>query len=485
MKPSNAVGTLTALTFLEGLSAFGRTSALSPFLPSLCSDLSLSITQISGAYMFANLIAGLLLPSVGRYYDRRGLSHFIFVFVLIFSGSFVLISEFDAGVADRLNPLNDTRHHYFNSKARIGRWMMQRLVRFGITEVRILIGLLTLCFVYFAVCFCKKSEVKRIAVFFVFFTVFQFLLIFSRPIRLSCLYPLAALCIAFVGMRISVQAYALAGRSVLATHFLKRRGLATGCVQLFLTVITASTPVICYNISRYETWGSFFLLSGGLFLIIGMIIAYCLQDKKMSRARKKAVSTEGAFDGSRILFVFLWFTLFFRNAQNSGIAFHLVPMCNDFGVSAKTVSAAFMPISLLAVGMTFLFGHYFKRLGSRMSLGLFLLSDAGMLYAVKHIDTNGMLWLFIACTGLYWGINNIIASMVIPVLFGTNRIGALNGFAFGAVSLGSAVGPFFFSVVKDATSYKSALTLCVGGAFLLLCLFALLQNRIKSAEVDA
>ena len=70
MKPSNAVGTLTALTFLEGLSAFGRTSALSPFLPSLCSDLSLSITQISGAYMLANLTAGLLLPFVGKFYDR-------------------------------------------------------------------------------------------------------------------------------------------------------------------------------------------------------------------------------------------------------------------------------------------------------------------------------------------------------------------------------------------------------------------------------
>ena len=114
-----------------------------------------------------------------------------------------------------------------------------------------------------------------------------------------------------------------------------------------------------------------------------------------------------------------------------------------------------------------------------------MLSDAGMLYAVKHIDVSGMLWLFIACMGLYWGINNIIASMVIPALFGINRIGALNGFAFGAVSLGSAVGPFFFSVMKDATSYKSALALCIDGVFLLLCLFALLQNRIKSSEAGA
>ena len=120
-----------------------------------------------------------------------------------------------------------------------------------------------------------------------------------------------------------------------------------------------------------------------------------------------------------------------------------------------------------------------------MSLGLFLLSDAGMLYAVKHIDVSGMLWLFIACTGIYWGINNIIASMVIPALFGTNRIGALNGFAFGAVSLGSAVGSFFFGIMKDTASYKSALTFCINGVVLLLMWFVLLQKHIKPVETKA
>ena len=125
MKIRSSVGILTALTFLEGLSAFGRTSAFSPFLPSLCSDLSLSMTQIGGAYMLANLIAGLLLPSVGRSYDRCKLSYFIFVSVLVFSFSFVLLSELDADVADKMNPLNDTCRYYFNPKAEIGKWIKE------------------------------------------------------------------------------------------------------------------------------------------------------------------------------------------------------------------------------------------------------------------------------------------------------------------------------------------------------------------------
>ena len=400
MKPFNPVGMLVVLTLLEGLSAFGRTSALSPFLPSLCSDLSLSITQISGAYMLANLTAGLLLPFVGKFYNRTGLSHFVKAFVIIFGTSFILI---------------------------------------GILHV--------------------------------------------QPMRVWHWYPLAVLGCAFIGIRTAVQAYTLAGRSWLATHFSQRRGFATGCVQLCVTMVTASTPVICYNISRHWTWGMFFGTLGTGWLI-GLLICPFLSDEKPSKA-SNSVPTQRSFGDHRALFVFIWIILFFRNAQNSGIAFHLVPMCLDFGVNPKTVSAAFMPISLLAVGMTFLFGHCFKRVGSRTVLGLFLLSDAGMLHAVKHIDADGMLGLFIACTGIYWGVNNIIASMVIPALFGVRRIGALNGFAFGAVSLGSAIGPFYFGVMKDAISYQSALTLCIGGVWLLLCLFAFLQSRIKSAEVEA
>ena len=615
MKSFNIVAPLVVLTLLEGFSFFGRTSALSPFLPSLCSDLSVSMTQISGAYMIANLVAGLLLPFVGKCYDRAGLADFTKAFVKIFAFSFAII-----GVPCTLGA--DTR-----SGGKMTEWMTEgscflllvplafpgpvrvifstffenrrHKLLFLATGVTVLWGtvfvyivaagldrsLLWFCaagyilllyfIVYRSISDQRKREIFFIApLLFIFFCASVVVLVVSsdfepllvcficvllwivrkqKPLRREwrklqekletygidferLILPLLVywrikhsgkefhrhwyryrppwwhvvyftnvvalffffhefktasptafgctiLLFAFIGIRIAVQAYALAGRSWLATHFAKRRGFATGCVQLCVTIITASTPVICYQISQHWTCGMFFCMLSAVWFF-GLFVCNYLPEKQPPRI-PKIVTAQCSFDGRRLLFAFLWLTLFFRNAQNSGIGFHLVPMCRDFGVNAKTVSAAFMPISLLAVGMTFWFGHYFKRLGSRMSLGLFLLSDAGMLYAVKHIDADGMLWLFIACTGIYWGINNIIASMVIPALFGINRIGALNGFAFGAVSLGSAVGPFFFSIMKDVTSYKSALTLCIDSVFLLLCLFALLQNRIKSAEAGA
>lgn len=616
MKPFNSVGTLVVLSLLEGFSFFGRTSALSPFLPSLCSDLSLSMTQLSGAYMLANLIAGLLLPFVGKYYDRTGLATFVKTFVSFFAFSFCFI-----GFLGPLTSRDDTSWEIefivFGSILLVTGFPPVVTVFFKERRSQFLALLVGTCIVFASgfmyvvamnldgsimmLCVfsclvqlqliaCDYREKKCFSLFFdlskafvitciigifsgqlsavvmclflIFlaaiigcsrgkrkqvFDILSIILCF-RAIKLFLDWFWAAVCclclvflfgyihlnaedvlfdaivnnsrrfrtevmelivilfpaffflscgntfptwiiflmltFAFIGIRTAVQAYALAGRSWLATHFSKRRGFATGCVQLWVTTITASTPVICYQISQYCTCGMFFCALSAVWVMFRLVFCAFLPNKKLSKTPKTA-TMQHAFGIDKVLFVFIWLTLFFRDAQNSGIAFHLVSMCRDFGVNAKTISAAFMPISLLAVGMTFLFGHYFKRLGSRMSLGLFLLSDVGMLYAVKHIDTDGMLWLFIACTGLYWGINNIIASMVIPVLFGVRRIGALNGFAFGALSLGSAVGPFFFSIMKDVTSYKSALALCIDGVFLLLCLFVLLQNRIKFAEAGA
>ena len=616
MKSFNIVAPLVVLTLLEGFSFFGRTSALSPFLPSRWSDLSLSMTQLSGASLLAHLIAGLLLPFVGKCYDRVGLADFTKAFVKIFGLSFAIIGipctlgvdtrsggkmtewmteyswillliplVFPGSVRAIISTFFRNRRHkllflatgvtmlfstifvytvaagldrtvlwiyalgyvpllhfivYRSIRDREKReiflgvllwfilfcmsvfafvvysdprplwgcfigvlfWMVRKLKSlrrkwqklqkkleaYGINFERLILPLL----VYWRIEHPGKEFHRcqpTLGGFVCFINVIALFFFFheyktASPTAFGC----TILFFAFVGMRTAVQAYTLAGRSWLATHVSQRRGFATGCVQLCVTLITASTPVICYQISQHWTGGMFFCMLSVVWFV-GLFVCSCLPEKPSPRTEcsSKTPTVSGvrqSFNGSRLLLGFMCLTLFFRNVQNSGIAFHLVPMCKDFGVNAKTVSAAFMPISLLAVGMTFLFGHYFKRLGSRISLGLFLLSDAGMLYAVKHIDVSGMLWLFIACMGLYWGINNIIASMVIPVLFGINRIGALNGFAFGAVSLGSAVGPFFFSVMKDATSYKSALTLCIDGVFLLFCLFALLQNRIKSSEAN-
>ena len=615
MKSFNPVGTLVVLSLLEGFSFFGRTSALSPFLPSLCSDLSLSMTQISSAYMLANLIAGLLLPFVGKYYHRTGLLYFIKAFVKFFAFPFVFIGIF--GSLKSLNTLSRggssipilllvltglppvTTVFLKNRRSRFwvlvaGTCIMHAFMLIYLAVMKVdnfsflmILGVTScfaqlLCIIHYCggeryfplffnsflaslnICisgfFLGWVYATGVCIFLIFLVIIGFvyrknkqiglvlgimcclcidrltggyvltvfclclLLLrllfkyrnfsdnvaycfyihrtgFYRAERVAVMFPFAFLLLlgtnhcpiwiafsiltcAFVCIRIAVQAYTLAGRSWLATHFPERRGFATGCVQLCVTMITASTPVICYQISQYWTWEVFFYALGGIWLIFKFICPFFLPTNKPSKTLKTEAPMQSSVAG-RGLFVFIWLMLFFRNAQNSGIAFHLVPMCRDFGVNAKMVSATFIPISLLAVGMTFLFGHYFKRLGSQMSLELFLLSDAGMLYAVKHIDASGMLWLFIACTGIYWGINNIIASMIIPALFGTNRIGALNGLAFGAVSLGSAFGPFFFSIMKDMTSYRSALTMCINGVVLLLCLFVLLKNQIKFSETDA
>lgn len=384
---------LALVIFLEGFSAFGRTSALSPFLKSLCGDLSLSMTQITGAYSFANIVAGFLLPYVGYGYHRQRASRFMMIFVLLFSASLLGWSQLS----------------YRSS-----------IVNFGC------MGLL------------------------------------------------------FTGIRLSVQAYRIVEKSMIAVWFSKRRGWATGCSELILTLFLSVTPSICYSLSQQMTWRTFTQLLGFLWLLW---FPFCFVIRKPSDI---GASSQQPLSGREVqpsrLWFFLLFTLFWKNFQNSGIAFHLVSLCHEFQVDPKRISIAFIPIATEAVLVTFVLGHFFSQIGSKRSLWVFLVSNIGMLVAIQKFSSPGMINLFIACTGMYWGINNVIATMVIPELFGISTISIRQGWVYSAATLGSALGPFYFGVMKDFLSYQTGLQICTAIVCWLCFMFLKIQKNIPCSQ---
>ncbi|MBR1843736.1 MAG: MFS transporter [Opitutales bacterium] len=77
---------------LEGLSGFGRTASFSPFLKDVCRDLAVTSAQISFIYGLANLLTGIALPYIGRWYDRYPTKYFLRVFVTLFGSAFIGMS---------------------------------------------------------------------------------------------------------------------------------------------------------------------------------------------------------------------------------------------------------------------------------------------------------------------------------------------------------------------------------------------------------
>ncbi len=385
---------LLIVTMLEGLSGFGRTAALSPFLNDLCRDLSLSRTQISGAYSFAHLATMFLLPRIGRFFDRVPLSCFLRTFVILFSAAFIGMSS----LANGGSPL----------------WLKIGVLGLGYTFIRM-----------------------------------------------------------------SVHSYSIAGRSTIALWFSRRRGAAIGTYTLCTTIIGSAMPSMAYALQQRFSWSRVWFGIGALWFGMWYLCSFAKKpESNCSNIRSDSSPNEPSY--RPVLFYFIMITLFFKAFQNTGIALHWMPMCHEFGANAKQVSFCFLPIAAISIGSTFIFGHFFKKIGAEVALFLFLIADVGMLCATKMIATTVGLCTFIGFNGLYWGLNHVVATLVLPLLFGVKNIGALHGWAYAFVSFGSSVGSFYFGWMGDHASYQFGLSLCIAFSLFLLLFLCTIRKQIRS-----
>lgn len=388
---------LFIITCIEGLSGFGRTSALSPFVQDLCSDLCLTATELSGAYALSNLFAGFCLPLVGRFYDRRSSEYFLKVFVLTFSGS--------------------------------------------------LIGLGCLNFLHW-----------------------------SRFVNFCCFL------FGFFVIRTSLHAYTVVGRSMTATWFDKNRGLATGLSCFLLSTIASSMPWINCRLHKFYDWYTIWFVVGIAWLLLLWICPWVRKNSVILPSEQKHQSVGKAWR-KRPVFWFISFVLFFKAFQNTGIAFHLIPICEELNAPSEKIAFTIIIVSLVTTLTTFVIGHLFNRLGAKCVLFLFLISDIVFLWALRIIYRPEILPIFVLCTGFYWGLNQVVVYMVVPYLFGTKDIGEINGFTSSCISVGSAAGPFVIGFTKDCSSYYSAISWCLYVAIFLFGIGAMMQKQIRRAGV--
>lgn len=387
---------LMVITLFEGLSGFGRTTALSPFLKDLCRDLSLTTAQISGAYTLANLSAGFFLPKIGCSYDKKNPVHFMRFYVCLFGCAFIVLSM--------LKFLE--LHAFFN-------------------------------FCLFWICFSA--------------------------------------------IRASVHAYAVVGRSTTAIWFDKNRGIATATSCFLLSTIASAVPWLNFQIHKHYEWYQLWLMIG--FVWIVLLLGACNFIKKPSTFTIKeekihTLKTRGDFT-RRPIFWIIMAALFMKAFQNTGIAFHLIPMCEDFGANPERVTQCLILVSIITSLITFICGYFFEKIGSKCALCFFLILDCFYLFCLENIASHYALWGFVFFAGCYWGMNQIVSYMVLPNIFGTKHIGTINGWASSCMCLGSSLGPFVMGLIKEYASYRAALTSLMVAASILLVFGFLFRAKMK------
>lgn len=262
----------------------------------------------------------------------------------------------------------------------------------------------------------------------------------------------------FIGIRTAVNAYTLTGRSMIAAWFSENRGFATGISCFLLSVIASAMPWLNYRLHQYFCWHHIWLIIGLFWMFFMPLI--CLGIKKPKDFTSTTQSTPKAAFPQNPVFWLIMVALFFKAFQNTSLAFHLIPICEELGARTEQVTLCLITTPITTCLTTFIVGNFFEKIGPRRTLLWFLFMDVLLLGLFKCVATLQAIYGFALVAGIYWGLRQIVAYMVIPKLFGIRSIGTINGWASSSLCMGSSIGPFAFSLVKTYTSYQMALTFC-------------------------
>jgi hypothetical protein len=363
---------LVIVTLMEALSAFGRTSAFSPFLEQLGKDLQVSQNTISASYTLANLTASLLLPCIGKLFD--GLSG------CLFSGLLVLA---------------------------------------------------------FGILFIILGHCREIAIF----------------LGISCPW---ILWMGFSGIRTCIRGFEVLDRSMVAIWFDKQRKWATSTACLILAIIASAIPWIVYKLNQRYAWQVLWILQGSYFILF--LLPFCLFIKKKHipfRKQHPRPSNNRNFNFLKTYTFWIFSTILFLQAlQNTGLAFHLVPICKSLNVNPESILKSIMGISTLSIIISFIASDFFDKWGPKPLFICFCLSNLLCSLTILSLSHQLSQYAFIMACGFSWGMNHSLMYMTWPYVFGTKNIGTLNGFVSAFVCLGSSLGPLFFSYLKSIYSYQ-------------------------------
>ena len=405
----------------------GQTMGVSVFTDHYIRELSLTRVGVSSSYMIGTLASSLIIPFAGIFYDRRG-ARLTAGLAAFFLGLFLLLLAF--------------------SPAIIG----------------------------------KLATISRL------------------PLPLV---TVVILTLGFFGIRFFGQGVlTLASRAMVARWFSSRRGLAVGLMGLVTAFGFSYAPQPLQRLIDNLGWSgalvalATLLLVGFLPLALltyrtdpascsmeieqGMpprkqtrraIIGDAIQQKDITEARKE------------VRFWLILLAMGFSSLFTTAFTFHVVSIFSEFGQTASEAVSIFLPISCISViarfGASYLSDRFpIKWLFMTFLVSLLLISLCLVFFSIPLVRL-----FFLLPYGMASGLFGMLNIVTWPKLYGREHIGAISGFAMSIMVAGSALGPWFFSVVHQMFgSYRNA---GIGGSLIVLLLtIALGFTKFRHVESE-
>ncbi len=156
----------------------------------------------------------------------------------------------------------------------------------------------------------------------------------------------------------------------------------------------------------------------------------------------------------------------------SGLTFHVVSVFEASGLTREQGLGIFIPTSLIAVGIQFLGGYASDYMRLKYLLLIFALGMSLSIVGLTMLGANPLAyWMIICGNGVVWGLYTVLIGVTWPRFYGLKNLGAISGFSLSWTVIGSALGPYMFSVSMDLTgSYDLVAWICFGISILLIAL---------------
>ena len=391
----------------------GQTMGVSVFTENLLEDLSINRSNLSLAYLVGTLGSALLITRAGKLYDRYGARVMAFIAGIMLGITLLYLTRIDRAVL---------------SMGDLG-WVRPTVATF-----------VMLSFGFWGIRFFGQGLLTMVS------------------------------------------------RNMVMKWFNKRRGFANAVLGIFSALGFSIAPKILNQFIERLEWRSTWILLGGIAGIIFTIFVLvfyrdnpqdcgCKPDGglSMGKRRKRPPSLPGhdfTLSEARKTIAFWAFTLALALSALyiSGLTFHIVSVFETSGLTKASGLGIFVPTSLIAVVVQFVFGYASDFVRLKYLLSIFV---AGMLLSTTGLILLGGMspayWMIIAGNGVVWGLYTVLIGVTWPRFFGLKNLGAISGFSLSWTVFGSALGPYLFSLSFDLSGgYDLVSWLCVGISVLLL-----------------
>lgn len=366
-----AVAALTSI-----LTGPGQTIGVSVFIDHFVDDLSLSRTQVSGAYLVGTLTGATLLPFVGRAIDWR-----------------------------------------------------------GVRSAQIVIG-------------------------------FAFAL---ALVNMSRITGLATLAIGFTGIRFLGQgSLSLVSVVTVSLRFVRNRGTALGVYSTVSAGGIALIPLILAILIDEIGWRNAWIVSAVVVAVSVVPMAlFGLRDMPRGSVEVKATSGSTAHPphvhferGDAIRTRAFWMLAAVTGCAGmlaTALNFHQIDLLGEAGLSTSEAAALFVPQVIGSTVAGLAVGWISDRIGVRFlpAAGMALLVAAHLLAAV--VAPGAIVITYAIVLGAMSGAVRTVASVLLPLWFGTRNLGSIQGALTFLGVAGSALGPVALALVEGGFgSYRPA-----------------------------